>query len=682
MKHGRAILLSIAMFIALAVISFPQLAAQPTSPRLITDQPIYSLWHIGGTVTITASKLVTNQTYYLWLQRPNQVSSRYAAIIGRNGTASILLPIAATDPSGTYLASLSTSGFTDTGSAVVHFGIFGTDARSYERTGKVVISGGGFAPNSTITIGLATAGQTVNGFPQSIRSQLDGGFNYTFKLPPSANVGALTVNATGPNYDNIGVTSSVSTTVNVNPTSIKISRGAPPPATVERTAEISVSYLLTYPDSSGVTTASAGSSLSVVRESDAAVIGEVPLQLSNSSSTWTAVWVPPPNATLASYHFELAASSFMDPYGNHGQGPAVDSASFAVGKANVSLSYPANSTLERAQDAHVVVGAGQYHDGSNFENVTAASGNVIDADGVSHALAFNSTLNALTGQLKIPVDATLGKWRIIGTMTDLYGNTASGEFVIQIVKANLKFAVDTPPTERTTMMKVTARVSYPDGTTVNPSLVSSGFNITISQGNFTWRSGMSFNDTSARWTAGYLVPINATLGDYSVGMVLQDIYGNGGGFNTTARVTPARFTITVPHSNAKANSGNIVDISISVLYPNGTSLNTYGGVVFAYLSNSSGTYNFPMTFNVSNETWHEYFTTPDPGLSFGKAIHLSFSATDKFGNSGIAANAYELDVGAGTGALVLATVIGGLVPIGLLGWAIATISKRRRTHKP
>lgn len=670
------------MFITLALISTPQLAAQPTSPSLITDQPVYSLWHVGGTVTVTASKLITNQTYYLWLQRPSQVSSRYATVIGRNGTSRILLPIAPTDASGTYRASLSTSGFTDTDLAVVHFGIFGTDARSYERTGKVVISGGGFAPNSTITIGLATAGQTVNGFPQSIRSQLDGGFNYTFKLPPSANVGVLTVNVTGPDYDNIGVTSSVSATMNVNPTSIKISGGAPPPATVERTAKISVSYLLTYPDSSGVTTASAGSSLSVVRDSDAAVIGEVPLQLSNSSGTWSAVWVPPRNATLASYHFELAASSFIDGYGNHGQGPAVDSASFAVNKANVSLSYPANSTLERAEDAHLVVGAGQYHDGSNFENVTVASGNVVDAEGVSHALAFNSTLNVLTGTMKVPVNATLGNWRIVGTMTDLYGNTASGEFVIQIVKANLRFQVDTPPTERTTMMKVTARVSYPDGTTVNPSLVASGFNITVSQGNFTWRSGMSFNDTTARWTAGYLVPINATLGDYSVGMVLQDIYGNGGGFNTTARVTPARFRITLPQSNAKVNPGNIVDIVASVQYPNGTFLNTYGGVVFAYLTNSSGTYNFPMTYDVSNETWHAYFTAPDLGISFGKAIPFSFSAADQFGNSGIAANAYELDVGAGSGALVLATVVGGLVPIGLLGWAIATVSKRRRKHKP
>jgi len=680
-KHGKVILLSIAMFITLTVISFPRSAAQTISPELTTDQAIYPLWHIGGTVTITASKLITNQTYYLWLQRPNQESTLYATIRGISGATSISLPIAATDPSGTYLISLSTSSLTDTRSAVIHVGIFGTDARSYERTEKIVISGGGFAANSTISIGLAAAGQTVNGFPQNIRSQSDGGFSYTLKLPPSANLGVLAVSAEGSNYDNHGLTSTASTTVNVNPTSIRISRGTPPPATVERTAKVSVSYLLTYPDGSGVTTASAGSSVSVLRESDRTVVGAVPLQLSNSSGTWSAVWVPPPNATLTAYQFELAATSFSDSYGNLGQGPAVDSASFAVGKANGGLSYPANSTLERAQDANVVITA-QYHDGSNFENVTSASGEVIDVEEVSHTLAFNKTLNALSGQLNVPVNATLGKWRITGTFTDLYGNTASGEVVIQIVKANLKFAVNVPPSERTTMMNVTARISYPDGTTVNPGLVPAGFNVTISNGNFTWTSRMIFDDTSARWTAGYLIPINATVGDYSVGMVVLDIYGNGGGSNTTASVVPARFTITAPQASAKVTPGQIVDISISVLYPNGSSLTTRGGRVLASFTNSSGTYILQMIFNAGDDTWHEYFTAPDPGLSFGKTIPFSFSATDQFGNSGAAANAYELDVGAGIGSLILASVIGALVPIALLSWAIVTISKRRRKHKP
>ncbi len=350
-NHGRVFLLSIAMFICLAAISFPQSAAQATLPKLTTDQAIYSIWHVGGTVTITASTLKINQTYYLWSQRPNQITSRYATITSRNGTATIPLPITAKDPSGTYLASLSTSSLTDTRLAVTHFGIFGTDAKGYQRTGNIVISGGGFASNSTILIGLATAGQTLNGFPQSLRSQLDGGFTYTFKIPPSQNLGALVVTARGSNYDNRSLTSTVNATVSVAPTSISITRGPLPPNGVERTARVSASFRLTYPDGTPVITASPASGVAIVREPDATVVSVAPLQFSNSSGVWTVSWVPAPNATLASYHFELEATTFNDSYSNMGQGPAVDSASFAVNRANVGLIYQGNSTLERTQDS-------------------------------------------------------------------------------------------------------------------------------------------------------------------------------------------------------------------------------------------------------------------------------------------------------------------------------------------
>ncbi len=326
--------------------------------------------------------------------------------------------------------------------------------------------------------------------------------------------------------------------------------------------------------------------------------------------------------------------------------------------------------------------AAHYHDGSNFENVTQASGNIIDADGVSHTLVFNNTLNLITGHLKVPISATLGKWQVTGSITDLYGNTATGQYSIQIVNATLKFAVNAPTSERTTVMNITARISYPDGTTVNSTLIAAGFNVTLRHGNFTWTSGMRYNETNARWIAGYPIPVNATVGDYSLGIALLDIYGNGGVFNSTTSVANAKFVITVPHPKSKANPGNLIDISITVLYPNGSFLTTRGGIVIASLSNSSGTFTFPMIYNAGEGTWHEYFTAPDLGLSFGKAIPFSFAATDQYGNSGAAANAYELDVGAGIGALILSTVIGAIVPIALLGWAIATVSKRRRQHKP
>jgi hypothetical protein len=69
-------------------------------------------------------------------------------------------------------------------------------------------------------------------------------------------------------------------------------------------------------------------------------------------------------------------------------------------------------------------------------------------------------------------------------------------------------------------------------------------------------------------------------------------------------------------------------------------------------------------------------------LKFGLTIKFSFNANDQFGNTGSVSQAFELDVGAGVQTLILATIIGAIVPIGLIGWAIATVSTRRRKHKP
>jgi fucose permease len=44
--------------------------------------------------------------------------------------------------------------------------------------------------------------------------------------------------------------------------------------------------------------------------------------------------------------------------------------------------------------------------------------------------------------------------------------------------------------------------------------------------------------------------------------------------------------------------------------------------------------------------------------------------------------AFELDVSAGTETLILATILGAIIPIGLIGWVITTVTARRRKHKP
>jgi hypothetical protein len=286
--------------------------------------------------------------------------------------------------------------------------------------------------------------------------------------------------------------------------------------------------------------------------------------------------------------------------------------------------------------------------------------------------------------LKVPVNARLGSWRFVANAKDAYGNTASGVFTFQVYNASLKFTVDySGSLERTTILNVTATITYPDGSIATPNEIPSSFNLTISQGNFTWIHIMSFDGTTSSWYAGYDIPQNATLGQYSVAMKVEDPYGNGGQFKTSSQIIPAKFRFAVPQTKSKADPAKLVDVPVYVTYPNGSALTPrVGAVVTAEITNSTGTFTFPMYYNSTDQSWHLYFSTPDLGFRFGATITFSFSAEDIFGNAGRALNAYELDVGAGTQALILATILGGIVPIGLVGWAIATITARRRKHKP
>lgn len=194
---------------------------------------------------------------------------------------------------------------------------------------------------------------------------------------------------------------------------------------------------------------------------------------------------------------------------------------------------------------------------------------------------------------------------------------------------------------------------------------------------------MLFNPITNEWSAGYVLSQNATLGNYAIVMNATDPYRNFGQYSGTAKVVPATFIIELARSSAKANPHTIIYIDASIIYPNGSALTPeVGGVVAASLTNSSGTFTYPMVFNATDNTWLLYFPVPDPGFKFGLTLTFSFSANDQFGNAGSAAKAFELDVGAGVQSLILATIIGAILPIGLIGWAIAAVSGKRRKHKP
>ena len=685
MNHTKVLIFILAIFIALSLAPIPKTSAQvipqiPQPPQIASTQPVYTFWRTAGKVNFTATRLNVNLTYYVWSRRPNQASAAYIGIQlpTKATTASFQVSVATNDPPGTYLVSLSTSAATDTNVATAHFGLAGVDHANYKRTDTVQILGGGYAPNSTIRILFVAGIQTVGNL--SFKVDGKGEFNDGYKLSPYTPLGSVTVSLTGSSFDDKRVvTASTSAAVAAAP--LTFTQLTEPPSTLERTSDVTMSWKITYPDGSPVTTSTQNSTR--VSLLGGPSVPELGMQLSDSSAgVWTATWSPTFSATLGSFHFVVYPTDFDDGYGNIGQGSALTSTTFQLTAAHVALAVQGNTTIQRTLTADIVI-VPKYHNGNPFTNVTQASGTITEAGGMVRQLTFNGSLNGLVGVLTTNSSTDLGTLQVAATVADVYGNTATGTITLQIVPAILKFAVSTPPSQRTTMLNVTARITYPDGALITQSNVPLGFNVTLTAANFTWTHPMLFDPITNDWTAGYTLSQNATLGSYGVAMNATDPYGNSGQFAGKASVIPATFSFGLTHSSQKANPHTIVYVDVSVTYPNGSALiPSVGGVVAASLTNSSGTFAYPMTFNATDRTWLLYYTAPDPGFKFGLTITFSFNANDQFGNSGAVSKAFELDVGAGVESLVLATVFGAIVPIGLIGWAIATVSSRRRKHKP
>ncbi|HUK28630.1 MAG TPA: hypothetical protein VLV31_09415, partial [Candidatus Acidoferrales bacterium] len=113
---------------------------------ITTDRAVYPIWGLGGTVKVTAEGLPSNVPFYLWIQRSGGVANvtNVSFTSVNSASASGELSLGAQTPPGTYILSLSKSQASDTGEAVAHFGVSGTDAANYVRTMMVTVAGGGF----------------------------------------------------------------------------------------------------------------------------------------------------------------------------------------------------------------------------------------------------------------------------------------------------------------------------------------------------------------------------------------------------------------------------------------------------------------------------------------------------------------------------------------------------------
>lgn len=681
MKKMGAIAAVLVAFVYVMLLFTSSGPVMAISGSISTDLPVYPVWGVGGTVKITALNFAPNLTYYLWLQKPKQLKPTPIAAhftpVNSGPQPPILLTIAANDPPGTYTLTVSNSTSIDTGGATVRFGVSGTDSQIYERTKTVTAAGGGFAPNSSISLAVAAGNRSFPNFPLNITADGSGDYEYTFRLTPSATTGPVKTTATGLTFDK-HETVSTSSTFYVQPALITVRSLNTPTPLVERTATVNATYRLSYPDGSPVATANA---TVAILSGNTTVASVSLLPVNATTGEYVATWTPSPSANTTAYHFMLSPANLSDSYGNTGESPSVSSTDFNVVTAKLQPTIQTDATRERTQNASVTISA-VYHNGVKVVNVTQATLSLTEPDSRQIKVPISLAGPLAVASFKIPVNATLGNWTAAYSIQDLWGNSASGKFTVQVLPASPLFQLDTPATvQRTTFLNVTTKISYPDGTPWNKTIT-----MMISHANQTWTPKLNFNSTTVTWSGSYYLVQNATLGPYNVTWGAGDSYGNSGAINSTTLAIPAQFRFFLRSNNSTAAAFNNLDLPVRVTYPNGTSLpNTFGNVTFgnvtASYQNSTGyIFILPLAYNETNATWHMYFSAPEEAN-----VTFSFTAVDRFGNTGLAADAYSLKVISArilSQRLIIAGVIGTLAPSGVLIWAVTAISTRRRKHKP
>jgi len=466
-------------------------------------------------------------------------------------------------------------------------------------------------------------------------------------------------------------------TTGTDPLAITITPLQQPPSTLERTARANASYVATYPNGTFVVTSKTAFTHLVSR---GAAIAQVPLVLTNATTgVWTTNWISSYSANLTAYHFELNPADFKDAYGNSGQGATIVSSDFTLIPASVTLQIRAVSPLPRRENESIVIPA-LYHDGSSLQNITRLKAGIVDANGTARPLNLTSIGELPTGYFDPAANANLGVWKIVANFTDEYGNSGKGFLQFEVVKTHFAFSVYIPqPVQRTTKLNVTVNVSYLDG---KPLTGGVSGNITI--GNFTQSLGLVSPSQNQTWVGGEIVSQNATLGNYNVTIVAADPYGNERNFTEPVTIIPAAFIFSLPSQYVQVNPLELKDVAVSVTYPNGTALKDNVGVASVYFTNSTGGLSKEiMQFNSTDSSWHIFFTAPDQRFKlFNTVIVFSFEAKDIFGNYGYSSNAYSMTVTTPPTLLIISAIIGLLIPIGLLTWAMITVSQRRRKHKP
>jgi hypothetical protein len=317
-------MLLIVMSLWIMLILVPPLHGQANSIRIETDQSVYAIWHVGGNINVTAIGLAPNITYHLWLQRPTEQSTTLTNTSLRGAAeATANLVLSPTDPSGTYFLSLSNSSLRDYRLAFLHFGVLGASKSSYQRTESVIVSGGGFAPNSTVTLEFNTANQSSSA---DVKADPSGAVQYVYNTQPSTPNGTLSIMATGPSYDS---NQTVSATYIANITPAKLVFNMQPLSGLQRTNTIVVNATLTYPGGEIISPQNLTAPVNMTLSTINFTISRA-MNFSDTSRSWYSKYFIPFNGTIGAYNIVLMAE---DPFGNGGKFTAstnIDRAKFRI----------------------------------------------------------------------------------------------------------------------------------------------------------------------------------------------------------------------------------------------------------------------------------------------------------------------------------------------------------------
>jgi hypothetical protein len=443
MKRGPAMILG--LLVIVTFIRFQALAAAQPIPYVLTDKPLYT--SRDKQVLLQGGGFAPANSYYVWLQSPVDNLTRNTgvsfvttdkgelpSIPPATTPPAVLLPIERDGPLGTYLVSVSNSTTSDSATARAHYGVWGTDKSSYQRTEIVQARGGGILPKETLRVTIRNPAGTIVQ-DASVGANGTGTFLATWKIPPDALTEsyAVLIQGTG-TYDDTQAEFVSTSKFSVAPAMLNATIHRQPDGPYERAQKASAEFVILYPDSTPVTSIKEG--LKPVafysgqfRRADLGLVATDP-----TSGIWIAERMIQKNATLgADYRFMIGANAFDDGYGNTGPEKNVETGSFAVLPATLQVGVSLNSThYQVLLDTITAYVKASYPDGIPVMNATvrawlSRAGSIANAD-VTYdkaAAVWVVSYRFSPGDLLRP-----GAWTLSVDTADIYGNSGSASLEI------------------------------------------------------------------------------------------------------------------------------------------------------------------------------------------------------------------------------------------------------------